>query len=187
MTPAKLRKASGRRVATRFGGPVQQMGTEMAQLRVAVPRGRMVLTLEFPGKGWGAMSKQMGYSLWADLDGRRMVPTNYEALWLLPDAWDLMTPSNVEAAAAASGAGGGGAAGAGLKLCRGGGQIAHPTPVPRAGTAAEGRPPRAGSRCRQAAGLSRAGQARSGRGGGRGRPRPGQGCGHWRPRSVRSR
>jgi hypothetical protein len=98
--PAKLRKAMRTALAARFGGTVQEMGSDMAQLRVDVPRGRMVLTLDFAGKGWGAMSKQMGYSLWADLDGRRLVPTSYEALWLLPAHWDLLTPSNVEAAAA---------------------------------------------------------------------------------------
>jgi hypothetical protein len=99
VSPAKLRKAMLAVVVARFGGPVQEMGSDLAQLRVEVPRGRMVLTLEFAGKGWGAMSKQMGYSLWADLDGRRMVPTSYESLWLLPAQWDLLTQTNVEAAA----------------------------------------------------------------------------------------
>jgi hypothetical protein len=100
VTPAKLRKAVIAAVAARFGGPVQEMGTEMAQLRVEVPRGRMVLDLSFAGKGWGAMSRQFDYSLWADLGGVRMTPTRYEAIWMLPSQWDLLTPSNVEAAAA---------------------------------------------------------------------------------------
>lgn len=99
VSPAKLRKAMLAAVVARFGGPAQEMGSDLAQLRVEVPRGRMVLTLDFAGKGWGALSKQMGYSLWADLDGRRMVPTSYEGLWLLPAQWDLLTPGNVEAAA----------------------------------------------------------------------------------------
>jgi hypothetical protein len=46
------------------------------------------------------MSKQMGYSLWADLDGRRLEPTAYEALWLLPAQWDLITDGNVQTVAA---------------------------------------------------------------------------------------
>ena len=100
VTPAKLRKAVARALEAQFGGTVRKLGTDLEDLRVEVPRGRMVLTLDFAGKGWGAMSKQMGYSLSADLDGRRMVPTSYEALWLLPAQCDLLTPSNVEAAAA---------------------------------------------------------------------------------------
>lgn len=100
VTPARLRKAMFAAVTDGFGGTVQAMGSDLAQLRVEVPRGRMVLTLEFAGKGWSAMARQMSYNLWADLDGRRMVPTSYEDLWLLPSQWDLLTPSNVEAAAA---------------------------------------------------------------------------------------
>ncbi len=99
VSPAKLRKAMLAAVVARFGGAVQEMGSDLAQLRVDVPRGRMVLTLDFAGKGWGAMAKQMGYSFWADLDGRRMQPSTYEALWLLPAQWDLLTPGNVGAAA----------------------------------------------------------------------------------------
>jgi hypothetical protein len=45
------------------------------------------------------MARQLDYSLWADLEGRRMVPTSYEALWLLPAQWDLITVGNIEAAA----------------------------------------------------------------------------------------
>lgn len=97
--PAKLRKAVGAALEARFGGAVQALGSDLGQLRVEVPRGRMVLTLECVGKGWGAMSKQMGYSLWADLDGVRMEPTSYEALWLLPTQWDLLTAKNVGRAA----------------------------------------------------------------------------------------
>lgn len=100
VSPATLRKVMLAAVTARFGGAVEATGSEMAQLRVEVLRGRMVLTLDFAGKGWSAMSRQMGYTLWADLDGRRMVPTSYEALWLLPAQWDLLTPSNVEVAAA---------------------------------------------------------------------------------------
>ncbi len=98
--PAKLRKATSAALTARFGGAVAEAGRDLAQLRVEVPRGRMVLTLDFAGKGWGAMSRQMSYSLWADLDGVRMVPTCYEALWLLPAQWNLLTPGNLDAAAA---------------------------------------------------------------------------------------
>lgn len=97
--PAKLRKVVLAALGERFRAEVQQMGSDMAQLRTDVPRGRMVLTLDFAGKSWGAMSKQMGYSLWADLDGVRMTPTSYETVWLLPSQWDLITVGNVEAAA----------------------------------------------------------------------------------------
>jgi hypothetical protein len=100
VTPARLRKAVAGALEARFGGTVAKQGADLDQLRVNVPRGRMVLNLEFAGRGWGAMSRQMGYSLWADLDGVRMTPTSYEALWLLPAEWDLLTPSNVAAAAA---------------------------------------------------------------------------------------
>lgn len=59
-----------------------------------------MVTLDFAGRGWGAISRQMGYSLWADLDGVRLTPTSYEALWRLPAQWDLLTPGNLDAAAA---------------------------------------------------------------------------------------
>lgn len=100
VTPAKLRKAMAGALEGRFGGKVTKQSSDLEQLRVEVPRGRMVLNLGFAGKSWSAMSRQFDYSLWADLDGVRMVPTSYEALWLLPTQWDLLTPSNVEAAAA---------------------------------------------------------------------------------------
>lgn len=100
VAPAKLRKAVSGALEARFGGKVLKENADLDQLRVEVPRGRMVLNLGFAGKGWGAMSRQFDYSLWADLDGVRMVPTTYEQLWLLPAQWDLLTPSNVEAAAA---------------------------------------------------------------------------------------
>ncbi|MFN5995577.1 MAG: hypothetical protein ACK47S_17365 [Paracoccaceae bacterium] len=99
VAPAKLRKAIAGALEGRFGGKVAKQSSDLEQLRVEVPRGRMVLNLSFAGKGWGAMSRQFDYSLWADLDGVRMVPTSYEAIWLLPAQWDLLTPSNVEAAA----------------------------------------------------------------------------------------
>jgi|GEM_PF-5155167 len=97
--PAKLRKAMGAAVAAWFGGSEQEMGTDLSQLRVEVPRGRMVLNLGFAGKGWSAMSRQFDYSLWADLDGVRMTPTSYEAVWMLPAQWDLLTPGNLATAA----------------------------------------------------------------------------------------
>lgn len=100
VTPARLRKAMAAALEARFGGKVVKISADLDQLRVEVPRGRMVLTLDFAGKGWAAMSKQMGYSLWADLDGVRMEPTSYEALWLLPSQWDLVTPGNLATAAA---------------------------------------------------------------------------------------
>jgi hypothetical protein len=100
VTPAKLRKAMAGALEARFGGKVGKQNSELEQLRVEVPRGRMVLTLSYPGKSWGAMSRQFDWNVWADLDGVRMVPTSYEALWLLPAQWDLLTASNVEAAAA---------------------------------------------------------------------------------------
>lgn len=96
--PAKLRKAMGAAVVARFGGAVQEMG-DLSQLRVEVPRGRLVLNLGFAGKGWSAASRQFDYSLWADLDGVRMTPTSYEDLWMLPAQWDLVTPGNLAAAA----------------------------------------------------------------------------------------
>lgn len=79
VTPAKLRKAVAGALETRFGGKVVKQGSDMEQLRVDMPRGRMVLNLGFAGKGWSAMSRQFDYSLWADLDGVRMQPTSYEA------------------------------------------------------------------------------------------------------------
>lgn len=100
VAPAKLRKAVATALVARFGGALQDMGRDLAQLRVEVPRGQLVVTLDFAGRGWGAMSKQMGYSLWADLDGVRLTPTSYEALWRLPAQWDLLTPGNLDAAAA---------------------------------------------------------------------------------------
>lgn len=99
VTPAKLRKAVVGALEARFGGKVVKQSSDLDQLRVEVPRGRMVLNLGFASKGWGAMSRQFDYGLWADLDGVRMPPTSYEALWLLPAHWDLLTPSNVEGAA----------------------------------------------------------------------------------------
>lgn len=98
VAPAKLRKAVAGALEARFGGKVVKQGSDLEQLRVDVPRGRMVLNLGFAGKGWSAMSRQFDYSLWADLDGVRMLPTSYEAVWLLPAQWDLLTPSNVGAA-----------------------------------------------------------------------------------------
>ncbi len=100
VTPARLRKAMAGALEARFGGKVEAQTSELEQMRVEVPRGRMVLTLSYPGKNWGAMSRQFDWTVWADLDGVRMVPTSYEALWLLPSQWDLLTPSNVAAAAA---------------------------------------------------------------------------------------
>lgn len=99
VTPARLRKVMMAALAAKYGGEVQQMGSDMAQLRTDVPRGRMVLNLDLAGKSWGAMSRQMSYSVWADLDGVRMTPTSYEEQWLLPTQWDLLTPTNIEAAA----------------------------------------------------------------------------------------
>lgn len=99
VTPAKLRKAVARALEARFGGKVVKQAAHLDQLRVDVPRGRMVLNLGFAGRGWSAMSRQFDYSLWADLDGVRMQPTSYETLWLLPAHWDLLTPANVAAAA----------------------------------------------------------------------------------------
>jgi hypothetical protein len=51
VSPGKLRKAMLAAVVARFGGAAQEMGSDLAQLRVEVPRGRMVLTLDFAGKG----------------------------------------------------------------------------------------------------------------------------------------
>lgn len=98
--PARLRKLMLAALLARFGGQVRKVSSDLEQLVAEVPRGRMVLNLGFSSKGWGAMSRQMDYSLWADLDGVRMVPTAYEAVWLLPAQWDLITVSNLEAAAA---------------------------------------------------------------------------------------
>ena len=98
--PAKLRKLVLAALQARFGGEVRKVSAELDQLVAEVPRGRMVFNLGFSSKGWGAMSRQMDYSLWADLDGVRMVPTSYEEVWMLPAQWDLITVGNVEAAAA---------------------------------------------------------------------------------------
>jgi len=98
--PGRLRKAMAGALEARFGGKVETQAKDLEQLRVEVPRGRMVLNLGYPGKSWGAMARQFDWSVWADLDGVRMLPTSYEALWLLPAQWDLLTPFNVGAAAA---------------------------------------------------------------------------------------
>lgn len=98
--PARLRKLVLAALQARFGGEVRKVSSELDQLVAEVPRGRMVFNLGFSSKGWGAMSRQMDYSLWADLDGVRMVPTSYEEVWMLPAQWDLITVGNVEAAAA---------------------------------------------------------------------------------------
>lgn len=100
VTLSRLRKAMAGALEARFGGKVEMQASELEQLRVEVPRGRIVLTLGYAAKSWGAMSRQFDWTVWADLDGVRMVPTSYEALWLLPAQWDLITPGNVEAAAA---------------------------------------------------------------------------------------
>jgi hypothetical protein len=99
-SPAALRKAMLAAVQARFGGERRKVSSELEQLVAPVPRGQVVVNLGFAGKGAGAMARQMDYSLWADLDGVRMVPTSYEALWLLPAQWDLITVGNLEAAAA---------------------------------------------------------------------------------------
>jgi hypothetical protein len=96
--PGQLRKAVLTALEARFGGKAQKISAEQEQLVAPLPRGRMVLNLGFAGKGAGAMSRQLDYSLWADLDGRRMTPTSYEAIWLLPAQWDLLTPTNLAAA-----------------------------------------------------------------------------------------
>lgn len=98
--PARLRKQVLAALVIRFGGEVRKISSDLEQLVAEVPRGRMVFNLGFSSKGWGAMSRQMDYSLWADLDGVRMVPTAYEEVWMLPAQWDLITVGNVEAAAA---------------------------------------------------------------------------------------
>lgn len=97
--PARLRKKVVAALEAGVGAKVQQMESELAQLVAAVPGGRMVLNLSFPGKAGSRMSQQMDYQLWADLDGARMLPTSYEAIWLLPARWDLITEANVDAAA----------------------------------------------------------------------------------------
>ncbi len=100
VSPAKPRKVMAGALEARFGGKVVQQSPDLDLSRVEVPRGRMVLNLGFASKGWSAMSRQVDYSLWADLDGARMVPTSYEVVWLLPAQWDLLTPGNLERAAA---------------------------------------------------------------------------------------
>ncbi len=98
--PGRLRKAVIGALQLRFGGAVRKVSADLEQLEAVLPRGRMLLNLGFGGKGWGAMSRQLHYSLWADLDGVRMLPTAYEAVWLLPALWDLITVANVETVAA---------------------------------------------------------------------------------------
>ncbi len=98
--PARLRKLVMAALLARFGGQVRKVSSDLEQLVAEVPRGKMVLNIGFAGRCWGAMSRQMDYSLCADLDGVRMVPSAYEALWLLPAQWDLITVSNIEAVAA---------------------------------------------------------------------------------------
>lgn len=97
---SKLRKAVAEALETEFGAKVRTDSPELDQLVVAVPRGQMVLNVMFGGGGRGGKSQQLGYSLWADLDGVRMVPTSYEALWLKPSQWDLITPANTAAGVA---------------------------------------------------------------------------------------
>lgn len=99
VAPGRLRKAVLGALQARFGGAARKVSADLEQLEAPVPRGRMVLNLGLGGKGWGAMSRQLFYSLWADLDGVRMLPTSYEDVWLLPAQWDLITVGAVEAAA----------------------------------------------------------------------------------------
>lgn len=96
---AKLKKRIMAELQARFGGELRKISSELEQLTAPLPRGRMVLNVDFAGKGWAAMSRQMFYSLWADLDGVRMTPTTYESLWLLPSQWDLVTATNLDRAA----------------------------------------------------------------------------------------
>lgn len=95
-TPAKLKKRIMAELQARFGGELRKISSELEQLNAPLPRGRMVLNVDFAGKGWAAMSRQMFYSLWADLDGVRMTPTTYESLWMLPSQWDLVTATNLD-------------------------------------------------------------------------------------------
>jgi hypothetical protein len=97
--PNRLRKAVLAALEARFQVKARKVSSEMEQLTAMLSRGRMVMNLSFAGKGRGAMSHQMDYSLWADLDGVRMEPTSYEAIWLLPAQWDLLTPTNLAASA----------------------------------------------------------------------------------------
>lgn len=99
VAPGRLRKAVLGAVQARFGGAARTVSADLEQVVAEVPGGRMVLNLGFGGRGWGAMSRQMDYSLWADLDGVRLEPTSYEALWLVPAQWDLLTVANVATAA----------------------------------------------------------------------------------------
>lgn len=94
--PAKLKKRIMAEVQARFGGELRKISSDLEQLTAPLPRGRVVLNVDFAGKGWAAMSRQMFYSLWADLDGVRMTPTTYESLWLLPAQWDLVTVANLD-------------------------------------------------------------------------------------------
>lgn len=100
VAPARLRKAVLAAVGARFGGTVRRIDPEMEQVLAEVPGGRMVLNLTFAGKGGGALGRQLDYSFWADIAGRRREPAAYEGLWLLPAQWDLITAANVDAAAA---------------------------------------------------------------------------------------
>lgn len=95
----RLRNAVLGALQARFGGQVRKVDADMEQLEAPLPRGRMVLNLMLGGKGWGASARQLHYSLWADLDGVRILPTSYDAVWLLPSQWDLITVGNVEAVA----------------------------------------------------------------------------------------
>lgn len=98
--PARLRKGMVAAVQGRFGGQVRKVSSDLDHLVAPVPEGKLVIDLGFSGKGWSAMARQMNYSLWADLDGVRLFPTSYEALWLLPAHWDLVTAGNLDSTAA---------------------------------------------------------------------------------------
>jgi hypothetical protein len=98
--PARLRKVVLAAVQKRFGGQAQKVSSDHEHLVAPLPQGKLVLDLGFSSKGWGAMARQMHYSLWADLDGVRLLPTSYEALWLLPAQWDLITVGNLDSTAA---------------------------------------------------------------------------------------
>ena len=99
VAPGRLRKAVLGALQARFGGTVRRVSRDQEQLVADVPHGRMVLDLRLAGRSWGVMGPQLEYSFSAEVDGRRMAPTSYEAMWLLPAQWDLLTPGNVEAAA----------------------------------------------------------------------------------------
>jgi hypothetical protein len=97
--PARLRKAVLAAVEKRFGGQAQKVSSDLEHLVAPIPQGKLVIDLGFSAKGWGAMARQMQYSLWADLDGVRLLPTAYEALWFLPAQWDLITLGNLDGTA----------------------------------------------------------------------------------------